>query len=485
MFRLKLGLLSIIFACLAVALTGCGGGAGSNQRTSPGQINHVVIIFQENRTPDNLFHDTVLMSRGADIATQGQTSTGQTVTLTPVPLVTSYDLGHGHLAFLKACDYNPSTNACAMDGADLDSCGPGDCPTYPEYQYVQQSDVQPYFTMAETYAFGDRMFQTNQGDSFPAHQYILAGTSRVCTPQAECPSGITTSVTISDNPANNERPDGTYWAGCLAPPGSTINAIDLSQPFPQSGFGITQLCLEHPTLTDLLNNAGLSWKYYAALPGDIWTAPNAIQHMCVPSPAYPSETSQCTGSDWMNHVVIEGSGAQIVTDIGNQQLSAVTWVIPDGANSDHADGNTGGGPSWVASIVNAIGESPYWADTAIIVTWDDWGGWYDHVGPTILNSYEYGLRVPLIVISTYAKPQYVSHQPNDFGSILRFIEETFSLQDVDYANPDVPYADSYALGDLSDFFNFSQPQPFTYIQSPLQADHFLNDKSPPTPPDTD
>lgn len=461
-----------------------------NGQGQSGQIKHVVIIFQENRTPDNLFHDPVLMNRMpcpgacADIATEGKTSTGQIVTLTPVPLVTSYDLGHSHTSFLDACDYNPSTNTCAMDGADKIACGPN-CPANASYQYVQASDVQPYFQMAETYSFGDRMFQTNEGPSFPAHQYILSGTSSVCTPGGNCPTGTTSTSAVADNPGKNARPDGTYWAGCLAPPGAFVNFIDTSQSLPTSPtFPVTDaLCAEHPTLTDLLNNAGLSWKYYAAQPGSIWTAPDAIQHMCVPSPAYPSDTSVCTGSDWTNHVVIENSKALIINDIAAGQLADVSWVIPNGAASDHANGNQGKGPSWVAAIVNAVGNSPYWADTAIIVTWDDWGGWYDHQPPpSIRDSYEYGLRVPLIVISTYAKPAYVSHQVNDFGSILKFVEENFSLQQID---PSLGYADSHALGDLSDFFDFSQTQPFTPIQAPLKADYFLHDNDPVTPPDND
>jgi phospholipase C len=185
--------------------------------------------------------------------------------------------------------------------------------------------------------------------------------------------------------------------------------------------------------------------------------------------------------------VLEGSGAKIITDITSGQLAAVSWVIPNGKSSDHAGDNDGTGPSWVAAIVNAIGQSQYWGNTAIIVTWDDWGGWYDHQPPpTIRDSYEYGLRVPLIVISPYAKAAYISHQHNDFGSILRFIEEVFSLQDIDYTNPAAPYADSYALGDLSDCFDFSQtPLVFTTIPAAKGADYFLNDKSPPTPPDND
>jgi phospholipase C len=469
-----------------------------------GKIQHVVVIFQENRTPDNLFHDPVLMNRTpcpgacADIASVGQSTNGP-VTLTAVPLVTNYDLGHGHDSFLDSCDWNGI--ACAMDGANTDGCSPsGNCPANPQYQYVQASDVQPYFTMAETYTFGDQMFQTNQGPSFPAHQYIISGSSAVCMPGGSCPGGTTSTVYVAGNPSNSERADGTPGAGCLAPPGASVNLIDTSQPFPNSNLTTLdgQECFEHPTLTDLLETAKLSWTYYSVSDGSIWTGPDAIQHICRPSG--PQDQLACSGTDWSDHVVIEGTGAQILTDIQNCQLPNVTWVIPDGAASDHASINTGLGPSWVASIVNAIGTNPacpstneiYWNDTAIIVTWDDWGGWYDHVAPPIrntsppLNSYEYGFRVPLIVISPYAKAATVSHQQNDFGSILKFIEETFSLPTTIGESVGLEYADSYALGDLSDFFNFNQtPLPFTVIPAVKDAKFFIDRKEPPTPPDND
>ncbi len=467
---------------VTLAITGTSGASTSSTslnltvdgQIQAGLITHVVIIFQENRTPDNLFHDTVLMSRGADIATQGLIANGQTIPLTPVSLVTTYDLDHVHASFLQACDYNSANNTCAMDGAYQIGCGPSGCPTYPQYQYVQPSDVQPYFTMAETYTFGDRMFQTNEGPSFPAHQYILAGTSRI---------DATSTISAADNPLNTGG-----QSGCLAAPGADIDAIDISQASPETPETlITQLCFEHPTLTDLLDAANLSWKYYVPTAGSIWTAPDAIQHICVPEPPYPSESSVCTGADWTNNVVLEGSGAQILTDIANGQLANVSWVIPTGSNSDHAGNSEDNGPSWVASIVNQIGnpEYGYWPNTAIIVTWDDWGGWYDHQPPpAIRDSYEYGLRVPLIVISPYAKPQYISHQLNDFGSILKFVEENFSLGEID---PAVGYADSYTTtDDLSDCFDFKQtPLTFTPIPAVLKAEHFLNDKSPPTPPDND
>jgi uncharacterized repeat protein (TIGR01451 family) len=463
----------------------------------PQQIDHVVIIFQENRTPDNLFQGLCAANGGVpgcdptgtnpaqyDIASSGLTSTGATIPLTPVTggLVTAYDLGHGHFDFLQVCDYQSSSNTCKMDGANKNLCNPSaDCPAFPEYQYVPSPAVQPYLTMAATYTFGDHMFQTNQGPSFPAHQYILSGTSAI---------SATSTISIADNPNNNiARPDGTYWAGCLAPPGSTIDAIDTSQLSPETHLTtITQLCYEHPTLTDLLDAASLSWKYYAPSPGSIWTAPDAIQHMCVPTSQDGNfDDTTCSGSDWTSsnpNVVIEGSGAQIITDISNGQLAAVSWVIPTGTNSDHADNNPSNGPSWVSSIVNAIGQDPhYWGNTAIIVAWDDWGGWYDHVPPpNIRDSYEYGFRVPLIVISAFAKPAYISHTTHDFGSILKFVETAFSLGEID---PAVGYADSRS-DDLSDCFNFNQlPLVFAPIAAPMSAEHFLHDTSAPTPPDDD
>jgi len=157
----------------------------------------------------------------------------------------------------------------------------------------------------------------------------------------------------------------------------------------------------------------------------------------------------------------------------------VSWVIPTGQESDHADINDGSGPSWVSSIVNAVGAGSYWNDTAIFVTWDDWGGWYDHVPPSaIINSYEYGFRVPLIVVSAYAKPAYVSHVNHDFGSILKFIEVTYDL-------PSLGYADSLA-DNLYDCFNFTQkPLIFRKIDAPLGPEYFLNDTRPPTDPDDD
>jgi phospholipase C len=331
--------------------------------------------------------------------------------------------------------------------------------------YVNPTDVAPYFQMAEQYTFGDRMFQTNQGPSFPAHQYIISGTS---APAAG------SDLFVAENPWGVNNPDNN--TGCTAPPAEYVLLID------QAGKEASTMypCFDHPTLPDELDAKGIAWRYYAPSAGSIWTAPNAIQHMCGPNAAPPAATA-CTGSDWTKNVVLytTANPSPILTDITNNQLPAVSWVIPAGQNSDHAGTATNtGGPSWVTAIVNAIGQSPYWVNTAVIVTWDDWGGWYDHVAPKVINSYEYGFRVPLIVISPYAKAGYISHTTNDFGSILKFIEETFGLESLGYADA--------AADDPSDCFNLSQiPLTFTTINAPLGADHFLNDKRPPADPDDD
>jgi phospholipase C len=450
---------------LLLSLNSCGGNSPS--RT----IQHVIIIFQENRTPDNLFHDAVLMAKGADIASTGMNSLGQLVTLSAGSLGVDYDLSHAHSAFTAMYDGGK------MDGANLIpySCSKGatNCPPpNPQFWYVNPSEVQPYFQLAEQYTFGDRMFQTNQGPSFPAHQFIISGTSAP-TP----PGNPTSSLFVAENATG--IPGAGGHTGCLAPPAEYVYLIDPSGEESSTMYP----CLDHPTLTDELNNKGISWRYYTPSAGSLWTGPNAIQHMCGPNVPPPNATS-CVGSDWTNSVVIPET--QVLTDIASGKLAQVSWVIPTGKNSDHAGGTlTTGGPSWVASIVNAIGTSSYWSNTAIIVTWDDWGGWYDHVPPPVVNDgtswgsgYVYGFRVPLLVVSPYAKAGYVSHVNHDFGSILNLVEKTFSL-------PSLGYADARA-DDLSDCFDFNQtPIPFKTINAPLDAAHFLNDKSPRIDPDDD
>jgi len=450
MLQSKILLLWTALVCAMGLFLNSAGCVGASSGTSPNsdppdptslKIQHVVVIFQENRTPDNLFHGL----SNADIANSGLNSHGQMVPLAPVSLKANHDLDHSHRAFVAMYDGGK------MDGADkvVVTCFKKvNCPPpNPQFVYVNPSEASPYLRLAEQYTFGDRMFQTNQGPSFPAHQFIIAGTS---APTA------TSELLAAENPywANN----AIFDTGCTAPPSERVNMIN-----PSGDESLRQYpCFEHLTLMDLLDAKGISWRYYTPSAGFIWTGPNAIRHLRF-------------GPDWHRNVILKPT--QVLKDIGNGQLPAVSWVIPPGQASDHP-GDDGSGPSWVASIVNAIGTSPYWSNTAIFITWDDWGGFYDHVAPPIYNSYEYGFRVPLIVVSPYAKAHYVSHVTHDFGSILSFIEENFELASLGYA-------DSRA-DNLSDCFDLNQvPLKFQTIAAPLKAQHFFDDQTLPTDPDND
>ncbi len=398
-----------------------------------GKIKHVVIIFQENRSVDNLFKGL----HGADTVRSGKNSHGQVVKLQPTPLTAPYDTSHKHTAFETEYDhgkldgFNEVRSVCHKG----DHCPP---PDVRAYGYVPRHEVEPYFTMAQSYAFADRMFQTNEGPSFPAHQYILSGTSTI---------GNHLLLRAAENALT---PDHSYTGGCDSPAGSEVLLIDSAGQENREAYP----CFERRALIDLIEaQKGLTWRYYQEHVGPgIWSGPDAIKQIRY-SPAYKTD--------------VLGPSARVLSDIANGKLANLVWVIPKDKSSDHAGQTDGSGPSWVASIVNAIGKSEYWGDTAIFVTWDDWGGWFDHVKPPQYNSYELGFRVPLIVISAYTPRGYISHKQHEFGSILKFAEKVFGLGSL--GTTDV------RADDLSDCFNFARrPRKFTLIPAPLEAPYFLN-----------
>jgi phospholipase C len=454
------------------------------------ELKHIVVIFQENRTPDNLFQglcgppygkrsscSTAPMSTQYDIQTKDwlnkQSPTGTTKP-TKVPLASSYDLGHSHTDFVNMCDL--TAGSCAMDGASLVKCSGVICPPNPQFKYVDNSRgiLNPYLELATQYGWANYMFQTNQGPSFPAHQFIFGGTS--------APTALDDSKAIfaSENMKNRGV------AGCTATNGSggtSRTTVELIQP-PPPGVESKSVypCFEHETLPDLFSPK-VTWRYYAPRAGSIWTAPNAIKHICVSS----GPGGKCTGPEWINNVDLKP--ADVLQDIANCELRSVSWVIPTGQNSDHAKINDGGGPSWVASIVNAIGDNTdcdttgYWNNTAIFITWDDWGGWYDHEPPTILpgkqGDYQYGFRVPLIVVSAYTPEGYIDNARHDFGSILRFIQHNFEIQE-----GALNFADHRSRTDLTRFFDLTMtPRAFDEIAAPKKADFFRQDNRPATDPD--
>ena len=355
-------------------------------------------MIQENRSFDNLF----ATFPGADGTTQGKMKTPsgyQYVPLQKMSLNYPCDFGHSYNGVLK--DYDGGN----MDGFGFEGGGkrcPGEQATAP-YQYVDPLEIAPYWQIAQTYVLGDHMFQTQGSGSFTAHQDLIAGGSTIDPEQTK---------TLIDFPSKKpwgcDAPKGTKTSLIIAK-GSSLQYRYHHGPFP---------CLKYATLRDLLDAAGLSWRYYTPPePGGIgalWNGFDAIDAVR-------------NGPEWTTNIV---SQTQIFTDITAGALPAVSWVIPTEGNSDHPGNSSDTGPSWVGTVVNAIGESQYWNSTAIVVVWDDWGGFYDHVPPPFFDRWGgLGFRVPLLIASPYARQGssryggYVSHTQYEFGSILKFIED--------------------------------------------------------------
>jgi len=429
----------------------------ANAGNPPHTFKHVVIILQENRTPDNVFGSNPNFEPGVDLASYGMDSKGNKVPLTPIPWVTCFDLNHSHAAYLIQRDNGK------MDGADLNTTQPAEgciVPPLPQFRYIDnsQGQVQPYFDIAKQYGWANRMYQTNQGPSYSAHQFFLAGTSAPTT---------YSKLFVAGNPAKEP-------AGCTATPDNTVTVVD--EDGDENKFPPIFPCFEHPTLPDVLNQAGLSWKYYSESPDSIWDAPNSIDHMCQAKDQNGQKS--CTGQDFVNNNVI--GSHRVLDDIKNCKLAQVSWVTPTNKESDHPKMTDGRGPVWVATVLNTLGANPpcvgtgeiYWQDTAIFITWDDWGGWYDHVAPMIPNGqpngwgkgFTYGFRVPLLVVSAYTPAGFVENAEHDSGSLLRFIETNFSSQGKQLG-PIGPgfYADAYPDDSLNTYFTLQTPRAFKPI----------------------
>jgi phospholipase C len=433
--RARLSLLGILWLLAACSQPNAGV-AGPATPLLPGQrvasdgtnpIRHVVVIVQENRSFVNIFAGFPR----ADAPTYGYDKKGRKIALKPVTFSSRdicHDWGDAMIDWNRG-KMNAFGTKCANGSPPAGSLA---------YSYLRRQIVAPYWSMAREYALADHMFPTMFGPSYTAHLDLVAGTD-----------SLSPSHSIVDQPSQ------APW-GCDAPHGTTTPVLDLQRRISYSG---PYPCFaQFHTLADTLDAAGLSWKYYApsiAEGGYIWSAFNSIRRVR-------------NGPDWKADVI--SPSPVVLTDIANGNLADVTWVVPAWAYSDHAGGGNLG-PSWVSSIVNAVGKSKYWKNTAIVVLWDDWGGWYDDVAPPQLDYRGLGIRVPAIVISSYAKAHYVSHTQYEFGSIVRFIEETFGLPPLGSAQ--AGYTDGRA-NSLSDCFDFSAPpRAFVPIQAPQPPSSFL------------
>ena len=445
--------LSILGFAAGLVLVGCSGSVSGPPVPHPSaipvaSIQHVVIMVQENRSFENLFAGFP----GANAPMEGPCKPGpawcktaREVPLTPVRLDTGSpslggtDICHSHQCFKIECDYDKAAQTCRMDGFDLIDFGEiqGGVPAklYP-YRYVYRSQTQRYWELAQAYALADNMYSTDTASSFIAHQEILSGT-----------------VALNDDESLTDQPTAPPW-GCDAAPGTETPILlkDGREIYPPNKLTPFPCFTQYKTIADLLDAADTSWKYYVMpLPGNphaeysgaFWNGFDAIKAVRY-------------SSDWNTHII--RPNYRVFTNLTAGTLPEVSWVIPTLYDSDHPASGCNGGPWWVTRVVNAIGTSRYWKNTAIILLWDDWGGWYDNAPPMQINYTSLGMRVPMIVISPFAKPHYISHTLYDFGTILKFVEQNFGLGSLGTTDA--------TANSMNDIFDFTQ-SPNVFKPAPL------------------
>lgn len=369
-------------------------------------IQHIVFLIKENRSFDMYFGTYP----GAEGATTAMISTGERVTLRHALDRMPRDVGH---------DWEDARTAMhngAMDRFDMIR-GNQRNDMLSLTQFVR-ADIPNYWSYAQHFALGDHMFSSLAGPSFPNHLYTVAGQS--------------------GGAVNN--PDSFSW-GCDAEARTTVDVMG-----PGGSFTRQYPCFEITTVADRLEAAGVSWGYYAPQQGQqgyIWSALDAIRHIRF-------------GPLWNSRVMPFG---RFAPDAASGKLPAVSWLVPDFATSEHptVDAFAGttlsvsacAGENWTVQQINAIMQGPDWPTTAIVVTWDDFGGFYDHVTPPGVDQLGLGPRVPLIVISPYAKEGMVSHTNYEFGSVLQLIENRYNLKALSQRDVEA--------NSMLDMFDFTQP----------------------------
>jgi phospholipase C len=223
---------------------------------------------------------------------------------------------------------------------------------------------------------------------------------------------------------------GSLTWGCDSPPKEKVRVVD------EHGHATwVRPCFDIPTIEDRLREAGIPWSYYSATstqPGYVWSAFSSIKPVFY-------------GNAWKRHVFPVD---QVTRDIGAGSLASVSWIMPRFQLSDHPGSNFCYGENWATQVINTLMKSPSWKSTAVFLTWDEWGGFYDHVKPPTVDHFGYGFRVPLIVLSPYAKQGYVDHRTGEFDSMLKFIEDNWGLVPLTSRDANAP--------SLANAFDFSQ-----------------------------
>lgn len=463
-------------------LVACGGGSTSTNTSSfvpaatptasqtPGTIAiaapvtgspiyHVIVVIQENRTLDNLFGQSVYNQTGAttfgpypgaNAADTWSVGGAPTSALAQVPFEYPYDPSHVHAALESEFD-TPENLGFALDASTPAEAGLPAAPNGFEGANIPAVETTLYHTLAYTYGLADDFFSSRLVPTFPGHLYLISGQSEA----ADDPLAPGVTSVTGANPVD--------W-GCDSTPGSLVPVFTGSGDAESTVQGGVFPCFNQQTIGDLMDAKGVSWKYYTgALTNTVDAGVNvydAIQHIR-------------DGSDWTNNVSTPETN--IIADIQNCNLPNVAYVTPPGLSSDHAGSLSSSGPGWVGTIYLAVVETAlasnpkcnYYGTTAMLITWDDSGGWYDHVTPPVVNGTQWGFRVPLIVASAWASHgtpgglPFVSHKQRDFGSILKYIETNFNLGSLG--------EDDATADNLSDMFNYTQTPVTPIAASKMRA----------------
>ncbi len=415
---------------LLLALAACNGGSNAvnvpttaalaakpmRRSVSTTPIKHVIFIIQENRSFNNLF----VGFPGATTQDYGYDTRGDKIALQAEDLATNWDIQHASVSFFAACDGHgkiPGTH-CKMDGWNNELGSIGAPRNFP-YSYVPENQIAQYWEMAQQYVLADNTFSSNIDGSFIAHQYSVAA--------------------YADHAADYPETD---W-GC---PGGVGDKIETFTNERKYGKRIVA-CFDIPTLANEADAAGVTWRYYTgslSSSDGLWSA-------------YQADRRIYDTADWTNDVITPQS--RFLTDIAGGSLANITWITPTLQDSDHPGLEANGGPAWVSSIVDAVGKSAFWKSSAIFVMWDDWGGWFDPVKPPFVDYDGLGFRVPLIVISPYAREGSVTHLQYETASVLRFIEDNFGLA-------------SLAASDARANDPANDPNAFDYRQKPRRFHKF-------------
>jgi phospholipase C len=399
----------IAFFSLALTAAGCaflglahqdGRVSASSCQTLCTPIKHIVIIVKENHSFDNLF-GLYPGANGATMADRG----GAMVPMLITPDHLQEDLPHDLNQTLAAVDNGKMDDFYLQSGAFQN----GDDVADSEYS---QSDIPNYYAYAKHFGLADDFFSSMIGGSFTNHLELISGQTFG-------------AIDLPGHPFHV----ATNW-GCDAQ-SSTVRAVV------NGVVTRTSPCFTGTTWADETTAAGLSWKYYASPPGTAgykWLAFDAIRNI---------RDSAQWASDALNN-------DQFIPNVKEGKLPNLSWLTADALQSEHPPAGECYGENWTVAHINAIMRSPLWSSTAIIVTWDDFGGFYDHVPPPSLDPYTLGPRVPLLLISPYTRPGIIYHKQMDFRSIGPFVESVLGLPHT--ANYPRPTGE----GNLVDMLNFNQ-----------------------------